>query len=273
MRKSIDNKLSRIPLLLHTYNQFVYSMGMLRKKKIMTSNKFVIFAQGRTGSTLLASLLNSHPEVFCDGEILDHKKFFPMDFIRGRCAISNARVYGFKLKIYHIREDQKISDTKQFVLGLCNCGWKIIYLKRLNIFRHALSDVFLDYRHATGKGAHHMKSNGSLNLKRLYVDCDKLLHFMMVREAIMEEEKELLTNIPHISVTYEDTLLREKDRQYYLNQIFDYLNIEHAPVSTKYVRTSSDKLPDFVLNHDEVIRTVSKTKYAKYVTDPYYNLL
>ena len=239
----------------------------------MIKNKFVIFAQGRTGSTLLASLLNSHPEVFCDEEILDHRKCFPRAFIRGRCAISNARVYGFKLKIYHIREAQNISDTKQFVLGLSNSGWKIIYLRRLNIFRHALSDVFLNYRHATSKGAHHMKSNGPLNLKRLYVDCDNLLHFMMVREAIMDEEKELLTNIPHISVTYEDALLREEDRQYYLNQIFDYLNIEHVPVSTKYVRTSSDKLPDFVLNHDEVIRTVSKTKYAKYVTDPYNTLL
>lgn len=32
--------------------------------------RFVIFGEGRTGSDLLANLLNSHPRIVCDLELL-----------------------------------------------------------------------------------------------------------------------------------------------------------------------------------------------------------
>ena len=33
--------------------------------------RFVLFGQGRTGSKLLVELLHSHPDIHCDGEVLN----------------------------------------------------------------------------------------------------------------------------------------------------------------------------------------------------------
>ena len=46
--------------------------------------KFVIFGRGRSGSTLLVSLLNSNPDIHCDGEILSRKKLFPEKVIHSK---------------------------------------------------------------------------------------------------------------------------------------------------------------------------------------------
>ncbi len=35
------------------------------------TSKFIIFGQGRSGSTLLKQLLDSHPEITCEGELLN----------------------------------------------------------------------------------------------------------------------------------------------------------------------------------------------------------
>lgn len=75
---------------------------------------FVVFGMGRSGSTLLASLLNAHPSIHCDGEILSpvywHRRRrplrlpmlrYPLFYIRYRQLVAQYRhgasVYGFKL--------------------------------------------------------------------------------------------------------------------------------------------------------------------------------
>ena len=41
----------------------------------MEKNNFIIFGQGRSGSNLLRTLLNSHPQIYCDIEIFNHNLF------------------------------------------------------------------------------------------------------------------------------------------------------------------------------------------------------
>ena len=38
-------------------------------------SEFVVFGMGRTGSSLLVSLLDSHPAICCEGEILNHQNW------------------------------------------------------------------------------------------------------------------------------------------------------------------------------------------------------
>ena len=47
---------------------------------------FVVFGQGRTGSTLLQNMLNRHSRIHCDGEILAERRLFPAAWIAGRRA-------------------------------------------------------------------------------------------------------------------------------------------------------------------------------------------
>src|SRR4030095_16137361 len=69
--------------------------------------KFVIYTRGRTGSTVLTDLINSHPDIFCDAEIFNFiycntKVLFPRAYIKScskRASIYKKKVYGFKVKI------------------------------------------------------------------------------------------------------------------------------------------------------------------------------
>lgn len=116
----------------------IYTHLFIRKTNL-PGTKFVLFAQGRTGSDLLNSLINSHPAIYCDEEILNHKVLFPMTFVKGKYALSPRNVYGFKLKIYHVTDSQNIDNPKHFMSDLYQRGWKMIYLYRRNILRQVIS--------------------------------------------------------------------------------------------------------------------------------------
>ena len=49
--------------------------------------RFVIVTTGRTGSELLVSLLDSHPRIMCDSEILSIPRAFPRRFVLRRSAL------------------------------------------------------------------------------------------------------------------------------------------------------------------------------------------
>ena len=54
-------------------------------------SKFVIYAQARTGSTLLIDLLNSNPALHCDREIFAFRAIFTEEFLNAPIPSSNWR--------------------------------------------------------------------------------------------------------------------------------------------------------------------------------------
>ena len=56
--------------------------------------RFVIFAQGRTGSTLLTSTLDTHPQIACRDEILGLPRAMPRRFVETAARGSGARPNG-----------------------------------------------------------------------------------------------------------------------------------------------------------------------------------
>ena len=75
-------------------NKLERSIRLLPRPATHPEKKFIIFAQGRSGSTLLVSLMNCHKEIFCDGEILnrlDYGKIYnPLKYINmSTCSINS----------------------------------------------------------------------------------------------------------------------------------------------------------------------------------------
>jgi LPS sulfotransferase NodH len=229
----------------------------------MPATKFVIFAQGRTGSDLLASLLNAHPEVFCDGEILARKVLFPMALVNGRCAGTAEDVYGYKLKIYHITEGQQMYDPRRFVTRLHANGWRILYLRRRNILRQAISGFVAEER-----GAYqHRLTDGPLELAKISVDCDELLRRMDQRAQYFVQERKALEGLPHMIVVYEDHLLKAENHQETMDRVFDYLGVPFVTVRTDLVKITPERLSDFLDNYDEIARVVGNSEYARFLGD------
>ena len=118
------------------------------RKSVSKNIKFIVFGQSRSGSTLLVELLNSHPDVHCDGELFNKSEIyirsrlllkffcrFPFLYIRYRLRTSFERAYGFKLFFFQVKSPEKLLKK------LSRHGWKIISIRRENIIAQSLSNI------------------------------------------------------------------------------------------------------------------------------------
>lgn len=121
----------------HLYDYYWHALN----KNKLSPNRFIVFGRGRSGSYALQTLLNSLPNVRCDGEILARHVLFPYTYILAKCAYSKANTYGCKILTPHIKWVQNLTDRDNFIRYLNEQGFKIIYLKRENVLFHALSNV------------------------------------------------------------------------------------------------------------------------------------
>jgi hypothetical protein len=76
---------------------------------------FVIFGQGRTGSTPLMRPLNSDPEIHCDGEILQRKVLSPYHFVKAYRHRAPHPFFGIKVKIYQLRRISGLRVPERFL--------------------------------------------------------------------------------------------------------------------------------------------------------------
>ena len=151
----------------------------------------------------------------------------------------------------------------QSLLGdLYHDGWKIISLKRHHFLRQAVSLLIVKQRSKW----HDTYPNALKGLK-LTLNCERLLGKLKSRERYFQKETDILANIPHLALFYEDHLLKAESHQNTLDRVFDYLGLDSVPVNTKLFRTSSDNFADFIENYDEVVNVISQTKYAKFLHD------
>lgn len=238
----------------------VYTKALLNSHSFK-EKKFFIFAQGRTGSQLLCHLLNSHPSIFCDLEILYHPVWFPQLYIESKCLIAPQPIYGFKMKIYQLTQQQKIETPQKILENLYADNWKIIYLKRENVFRQALSNLVAIQRNIW----HKSKRNSKTQKDKISVDCDRLFKMMNARKDFLEEEQKIIANIPHLSINYESDLLDTRKHQITCDKIFEFLDVSSIKVNSNIDKTTSKNLSDFIQNYDEVYARFAKTEYAELV--------
>jgi LPS sulfotransferase NodH len=226
------------------------------------ATKFIIFGRGRSGSSLLVSLLDSHEQIHCDGELLKRRVLFPLNYIKCRTALSQHEVYGFKLLSYHM-DVQRIRDPRHLVTTLHELGYKIIYLRRLNMLRHALSNIYARHR-----GAFHKKATDgeAADKKEMHVDLEQLNFWLQRSEEMSAIEERAIAGLPHIEVIYENDLLHSSCHQHTADRIASFLNIPAKKVDTAFRRITSDTLQDFVLNYEEVEQYIAQTKYESFLS-------
>lgn len=185
--------------------------------------RFVIFTGGRTGSTLLSTLLDSHPDIHCEGEILKGRVMHPLSYIKNKSELSPSSVYGFKLLSYQLRDVQNsITDKKAFLQHLAEEGFEIIYLEREDKKRQAISlayAMYTDYWHDTG--------NSRRKKPVVLIPEEMLTRLEAEIQKLAEFEKEVLSGIKHLHITYESDLDEEHQREQTLKKIFKMLGVPY----------------------------------------------
>lgn len=237
----------------------VYTRSLLGGES--AKRKFIIFGQGRTGSTLLVDLLNSSPDVYCDEELFFYKLRSPARYADGKSRLCKAPVYGFKAKIYQLSETQE-ADPRQFMRRLHRNGWTIIHIERQNLLRHALSAVLAEQRQM-----YQAETDIDLRAKRdkEYVPVELVVHEMQQREKFRRQEAAVLQDLPHLHVSYEADLADGAKQQRSLNRIFEALGVPPVEVHTNLRRINRTTLRHDVANYDELALALDSVGYERYL--------
>ena len=234
----IQVPVDRLTLLLH------------REKK----PGFIVFAQGRSGSTLLEDLLSSHPKINRAREVLGKLPRRQNLFLwaEAQSRRSAKEIWGFKAKIYQISDNQR-TDPARFLQTLRQHGWKIIYLRRRNLVSQGVSN-FVRVR----RGQPHKKNDADETV-HLHIDPDALVEFIRKKEKYLQLEANALAGIPHKCLVYEDHLMNAQDHQKTADELFAWLGVSSVPVRTKLRKITPTGLQDVIENYDEVAQALKQS--------------
>lgn len=213
------------------------------------ARKFVIFAQGRTGSTLLTSTLNSHPSIRCDDEILIVPRARPLSFIEMSARLAPTTAYGFHVKITQLLAWQRIRDVAGFLAHMEGGGWTILYLRRENILRHVISNVF-----AEAIGAYHISGSGAGKAlpDRINLPLDRLAYEMHLRTELGEAERAALRGRAHTELVYEHDLQIPEQQTETFVRLQGAIGVPRADLSPSLRKMVVAPLADLLTNYDEV---------------------
>lgn len=224
---------------------------------------FIIFGQGRSGSKLLVQLLKSHPQIRCDGEILGRKRWrrgvtkpfywfvrrFPVPFILWKARRSTQDVYGFKLFVHHTPAASRV------IHSLHARDWQIVHIQRRSLFNQAVSK-------AVASATMHW-----VGFKRLkepdttFVTISPERVLALIQEYVKNRQKilQVLADVPHLTVTYEDDLLDDASRNRICGTIFQTLGVEQRPVWTTTQRSWNRPYSEVIINYQELQALMQST--------------
>ncbi|MDY7015395.1 MAG: sulfotransferase [Cyanobacteriota bacterium] len=235
----------------------------------LPQEKFILLGHYRAGTTLLSDLLNSHPRIRCDGELflpfvkLNYRKvLFPHTYIQYHASKTKQPVYGFDLKVVQIFEILPAfqDSPRHFLQKLHQEGWKIIYLKRSNLLRQAISNLM-----ARSRDEWHEKKDRPLQRQSVSIEVKKLIKEIEYHEDNLQKASAFLKNLPYLEITYESDLLKSENHQKTLDRIFDYLGVESVSVKTQHQKVSRKNISQDLENYEEIKEAVSQTKYAAFL--------
>ena len=238
-----------------------YVRGLASWRPLEEPRAFLIFAQGRTGSELLVEILNSSPEVRCEGEILERRVAWPTAWAESRRRRERGRVYGFKVKPLQLLYNQRLPDMGRWLESMHGRGWRLVHLHRRNLLRQVLSNMAAEH-HGWHRRTSLPRSRGPL-----HVDPAVVTYWMDVRARWAAQERAALAELPHETVCYEDDLTSRHEQQATLDRLAGWLGVESRPVAVSLRPTNPGRLDRLIANYAEVRTALEKGPWGPYL-DP-----
>jgi LPS sulfotransferase NodH len=217
--------------------------------------KFVIFGEGRSGSTLLAALLNSHPEVRCERELLNHEngylrngpllwalRFAPYPFMALRAARAPASAYGFKLMVGHVHQPRLTLNVLRLL------GWKIVHIHREDIVQQALSELV-----AKSTGRWQRPRSEPATSPRIRVAREDFVDEIRKRLRSRVIEQRALAGIAHHRVVYEHDLADAASWPRTSSALCRYLGLEERALTARLRKVYDESYEQIVENYAELV--------------------
>lgn len=222
---------------------------------------FVIFFQGRSGSTYLSEALDSHPDIHCEMERLvglrrsgaEAQMAWIHDFLTGN-QYNDVSAIGFKTKLDDVLDQKGLANLLRGIRA------RIILLSRLNVVKmvvswfnserlYEMTGAWNQYPPASALGAF------DIDLEKF----DRRLGLVLHGKARLESYVHSL-NLPLIQVCYEDLLINEHRT---LTPVCKFLDVEPLPLRGECIKATSDDLRKVITNFDALHRLYQGTHYQQ----------
>ena len=224
--------------------------------------RIMVLTRSRTGSNYLLSLLNSHPNIYIQGELLDELKGRDytkvINEIYSKQPLS-VKASGFKMFYCHPFPYDELVTKKIMDDFVKMKNLYIIHLKRKNILKTLTSrKIALKQNVWTSRD---YKENQSSEQKTINFTREELEKgFEMTRQ--MEEESDILFKGHQIITIYYEDMVDDPEKE--VNRILGMLDIKIQPLKSDLRKQNTEKLPELISNFDDLKESFIDSKWASF---------
>jgi Sulfotransferase family len=223
----------------------------------VTRTRFVILCLGRSGSTHLQSLLDSHSQVRCFHEVLSPRvppaepgfihspHASVVDYVRDLFAGLPERVAGFKLPMGSLRAHPEAVELFR------DRELRVIRLSRTNLLAQLVSRRLL----AETRVAHSIY--GSYGDATVRLDPRGAVQALEHMEADERKLDELASASPTHRITYEELSAGRG-----LEELQRFLGVHPEPLRSWFTKMRTRPLSETVQNWDDVAGRLRRTRFA-----------
>lgn len=238
----------------------VQSAESTRNDRHSDFQRFIVLSRSRTGSNMLLSFLNSHPNIHAEGEVFNRLNGRSYREILSRVfADQPSRILakGFKIFYYHPLDDDSCAIW-QDLAALDNL--RVIHLKRKNILRTLISRKIAGYHDIWVDKA--TDCNDNVDKRKAVSFSPKELRrgFEQTRQWEASGAQRFAGH-PLLSVYYED-LARQPEAVF--SKITDFLGVSYARPKTALKKQNPERLRDLLVNYRELKEAFSGTEWQEF---------
>jgi LPS sulfotransferase NodH len=225
--------------------------------------RFIVLSRSRTGSNLLISLLDSHPDIRAEGEIfakLEGRNY--EDVLRqawGRQPF-NVKAKGFKIFYYHPLDDESCGLRDDLV---SMDDLYVIHLKRRNILRTLVSRKIAGLRDVWLVSSDNSASTDRKDVSVSFTMDELNEAFRQTREWEEAADHDF-RNHPLLSIAYED--LADGPTAAF-RTVTDFLGVRYMQPATELRKQNTRTLEETIANYDELKEAFARTEWAPFFED------
>lgn len=210
--------------------------------------RFVVLSRSRTGSTLLVSYLNSHPNVRCEGEVFGRLDGRPYEKTLARIFAReprHIRAKGFKLFYYHPVDGDGAglwNDLRSMQ------DLHVLQLRRRNTLRILVSRKLAE---ATGAWARKDRTGAVVEKEPIHLSMDEARAAFEETARWEREGAAAFADHPLLALTYEELTSAPESE---FGRVTDFLGVPAQSPRSVLGRQNPEPLSALIRNFEELER-------------------
>lgn len=230
-----------------------YELGTFGGREDYT--RFAVVTRSRTGSNLLTSILDAHPKIRMDGEILRRVEGRAVDRVVARLFRPHPRTIdavGFKYFYYHPVDGDPSTAWDE----IDRCGCRVLHLRRENLLRTEISRLIAN---KVGVWSRRRGKEDPLESRRVTVQPAAVVRALEKTRSWERAARERWEGGNYIELSYEELTSHPGPT---LRRIHTFLGVPDHPADSSLKRQNPEPIHRLVANYDELCAALEKTEWA-----------